>query len=47
MRLKAIVEPGELEELEMSAEDLEWEIAELIQNKYDWLSMTVEVEEEQ
>lgn len=47
MRITAVVETGELEDLGMTAEDLEWEIAELIQNKHDQLSLTVEVEEEQ
>lgn len=46
MRITAVVEAGELEELGMTAEDLEWEIAELFQNKHESITMTVEVEEE-
>lgn len=47
MIVKVVVEPGELEELGMSAEDLEWEVAELFQNKHETIAMTVEVEEEE
>lgn len=46
MRIKVVVEAGELEDLNMDAENLEWEIAELIQNKHD-ISLTVEVIEDE